>query len=151
MRVFSAALAQRSLRYFLACSAGITLVLVPMVLISEHGRRQMVQAQLEGLLQAGSNQVNFMLLEATANIGVILTVPSFRTLTSAANPSPAARATMAAVFRSQIREYPRFAALGVVNQAGEPLVMVQRKPGPSPTVGLAGALAEARQMGPSQI
>jgi PAS domain S-box-containing protein len=151
MRVFSAALAQRSLRYFLACSAGITLVLVPMVLISEHGRRQMVQARLEGLLQAGSNQVNFMLLEATANMGVILTVQSFRTLTSAANPSPAARATMAAVFRSQIREYPRFAALGVVNQAGEPLVMVQRKPGPSPTVGLAGALAEARQSRPSQI
>ena len=151
MRAFSTALLRRSLRYFLPIAGGITLVLVPMAMLYEQSRRQTLQARVDGLLEAGSVRANATLQEALANTGVVLTVPAFRDVASTANPSPAARARLAAVFRAQLREYERFSALAVLNQAGEPLVMVQRAPGVMARVDLGSGLEQARQLGRNQL
>jgi hypothetical protein len=151
VKVLISATARRSLRYLLAIAGGITLVLVPLTLLSEHSRLQTVRARLEGLLEAGSQRVDTLFLEVAANTGEVLTVPAFNTLTRTASPSAAARAQMGMVFQAQLREYERFSTLGVLSATGEPLVMVRRRAGATPLPDLAAAVGQAQRLGPNQL
>ena len=116
----------RSLWLFLPISGVISLVLLPMVALYEHSRRETVQARVEGLVEAGSGQVQLTLQEVAANTGVITTVPAMSEVLASDRPSTEARQRLVAVFRSQLREYPRFDGFAVFGRQGQALASLSR-------------------------
>lgn len=123
---FSSALIQRSLRYFLTIGGAISLVLLPMVALYEHSRRETLVARMEGLLQAGDIQVQSTLREAQANTGVMLTPPLVPDLLSTVRPSPLQRQRVETMMRSHLREHEHLRGLVVMGLHGQPRVQVLR-------------------------
>ncbi len=141
----------RCLWVFLPISGAISLVLLPMVALYEHSRRQALEAQVEGLLEAGSKQVEFTLQEVAANTAVITTVPAMRDVLGVSSPSPARRQRLEAVFRSQLRGYERLRALAVVSTDGRLLAQGSRNTTPLPAAAVASALSRAQTLKPDQL
>lgn len=140
-----------SLWMFLPISGAISLVLLPMVALYEHTRRETLQARVQGLVEAGSERVQFTLQEVAANTGVITTVPAMSELLLAASPSPPIRQRLEAVFRAQLREYERLRALAVVSTEGRLLAQWSRDSSPLPKAAVAGALSRAQTLKPGQL
>ncbi|MEB3362310.1 MAG: diguanylate cyclase [Synechococcaceae cyanobacterium] len=123
-------LLQRTLQLFLPIGGAISLVLLPMVALDEHGRRETLQARGFSLVQAGGLRVQMSLRELRSNTGVLSSVPAMADLlATAASPPPQLRERLQAVFRAQLREYERFRALAVLGSRGEPLAQLSREPG----------------------
>lgn len=147
----SADLLQRILRLFLPVSGAITLVLLPMVTLYEHTRRQTVEARVSAQVQAATLGVQTTLLEARANTGVVTTVPALQALIAAPAPSAQLRRQMEAVFKGQLREYDRFSSLAVYGSAGQLLAQVNRVPVHLPDALRRRVLAQAEALQAGQI
>ena len=85
------ALLRRSLRLFLPISGAITLVLLPMVALYEHSRRETLEERVGALAQAATLRVQSTLTEARANTGVVTTVPALTALLAVVSLAPLAR------------------------------------------------------------
>ena len=115
----SADLLRRSLRLFLPIGGAITLVLLPMVTIYEHTRRQTLEGRLSAQVQAATLRAQITFREAQANTGVVTTLPALQALLAAPAPSPELRRRTEVVFKSQLREYPRFNSWALYGPAGQ--------------------------------
>ena len=141
----------RCLWVFLPISGAISLVLLPMVVLYEHSRREALQAQVEGLLKAGSVPVQFTLQEMAAVTGVITTVPAMSDLLLAADPSPPIRQRLEAVFRTQLREDERLRAMAVFSTQGRQLALGSRDSAPLLGAAVASALERATTLKRGQL
>ena len=131
----TANLLRHSLKLFLPIASAISLVLLPMIGLYESSRRDMVLARVEGVLQAATVRVQFTLREATADSGVMRTLPLVLELLSTDSPSPLKRQRVEMMMRSQMREHERFRGLMVLGVHGQPRVQVVRG-GPPPSLSI---------------
>lgn len=151
MGPFRSSFLKRSLRFFLPIGGAISLVLLPMLALYEHSRRESMEARLGALVEAGSVRAQITLREASSNTGAITTLPQMNALLAAAGPSPLLRQQVEMVFRSQLREYERLHALAVFNSKGQRLAIVDRDASPLPAVALVHAMPGAERLKAGQL
>ena len=147
----NADLLRRSLRLFLPISGALSLVLLPMLLLYEHGRRDVVQARVEGLVEASSGEVLNTLREVRASTGVITTLPVVPDLLTTDRPSPLQRQRVETMMRSQLREVERLRALVVFDTRGQPLAQQVRGASLPPPAALRTALSRAAGLTAGQL
>lgn len=135
-----------SLRLFLPIGGAITLVLLPMVTLYEHTHRQTIEARINALVQAATLRVQITFREAQANTGVVTTLPALQALLAAPAPSPELRRRTEVVFKSQLREYPRFNSWALYGPAGQLLAQANRSPLQLPDAARRRVLAMAQTL-----
>jgi diguanylate cyclase (GGDEF)-like protein/PAS domain S-box-containing protein len=146
-----ASLLTRSLLLVLPISAAITVVLLPMVALYEHSRRDALEGRVSALVEAATLRVQSTLHEARAATGVVTSVPALQELLAAPVPSLERRRRMEALFRAQLREYESLLTLAVDGPAGQPLAQVSRAAFQLPDAARRRALAQAAGLRPGQI
>lgn len=130
------ALLRRGLRLFLPISVAITLVLLPMVALYEHTRRETLQARLTAQAVAATTQVQSTLEEIAADSHVSALLLERRL--------PSRRpGQLGDVLESVVKGYRRYRWMAVFDRRG--LLVEQAFDGPRPA--LDGALARAVQQG----
>ena len=132
---------RRALGLFLPISGAITLVLLPLVLLYGQSRRETLHTRLKALVDGGSLQVQQMLRQVERDTAV--------TAALADRPGKAGdEPTLALLFREQVRREPRYSAMLMVNQAGDPLLVIPARSDPQPSPCLLAALKKGMGLPP---
>jgi len=130
-----------ALGLFLPISGAITLVLLPLVLLYGQSRRETLHTRLKALVDGSSLQVQQMLRQVERDTAV--------TAALADRPGKGGdEPTLALLFREQVRREPRYSAMLMVNQAGDPLLEIPARSDPQPSPCLPAALKEGMGLPP---
>lgn len=107
----------RAVRLFLPISGAISLVLLPLALLYGQSRRDTLQTRLKALVDGGSLQVQQMLVQVESDTAVAAALADQRA-------EPRRDPTLALLFAEQVRREPRYSAVLMFNQAGEPVLQI---------------------------
>lgn len=106
---------RRAIRLLLPISGGITLVLLPMVLLYGQSRREAVEMRLAALEEAASLQVQQILEEVASDT-------ELTALLSSRVSSSAEWRQLEGLVAAQLRAYPRYRAIQIFDTKGQPLL-----------------------------
>ena len=138
------AVLRHALLLALPISAGLTAVLLPMALLYEQARRETQQTRLEAEVHAASLQVQQILREVEADSALAATLSSDAPNLGSSRP-------LRDLLAAQLREYPRYSAVLVINQVGQPVLQLSRHElAESPPQLLAG-VARSLQLAPGRF
>ena len=121
---------RRTLRLFLPLSAAAGLVLVPLILLYEQGRHQVIATRLTSELTALALEQRQLLATIRTNAGVASELAGAEGLFSESQPSGHAIQAMDRLLQAQLRNHAGYSAIALYRQPGVLLSLV--RPGQQP-------------------
>lgn len=137
-------LLRRGLRLFLPISAAITLVLLPMVTLVEHTRRQTLQTRLTAQAVAATTQVQSTLEEIAADSHVSALLLERRLPSGRTGP-------LRDVLDSVVRGYRRYRWMAVFDRSGRLVEQASEGPRPALDAALARVVQQGDRLGPGEL
>ena len=135
---------RRGLGLFVPLAVGITLVLVPLVVLYEQSRREIVEMRLAALEEAASLQVQQILEEVEGDTGLAAAL-------GGEVQNPERQQQLEALVAAQLREYGRYRAVLAFDTAGQLLLRVQRNGTPVRPARLQEALKRGLGLRPAEL
>ncbi len=124
----------QTLRLFLLTGGAITVVLLPMVLLYVHSRRETLLARLSAAQEGASLQVEQILQEVKADTA------TSALLSAEFGRNSERRRQLQDLFSAQLQVYGRYGAILVFNPAGQSQLSIWRRGAPADPATLRGAV-----------